>query len=124
MDMKAINEKRDASRKPKGKGKRSGKGKGGRGGNGGRKESAHIASNEDAGESFEENIPEMTLTEDALKAPVTTALDERHTADQAAKLAEETQPLADQQESVQNELNEAKQELAVAHRRDVSHVSC
>ena len=124
MDMKAINEKRDASRKPKGKGKRSGKSKGGRGGNGGRKESAHIASNEDAGESFEENIPEMTLTEDALKAAVTTALDERHTADQAAKLAEETQPLADQQESVQNELNEAKQERAVVHRRDISHVSC
>ena len=55
MDMKAINERRDASKTPKGKGKRSGKGKGGRGGKGGRKESAYIASNEIAGGTFEES---------------------------------------------------------------------
>ena len=63
-DMKTINEKRDASKTPKGKGKRSGKGKGGRGGKGGRKESAYIASNETAGDTFEESIPAMTLSEE------------------------------------------------------------
>ena len=115
MDMKAINEKKD-DRSQKGKGKRSGKGKGGRGRNGGRKESAHIANNDETADTFEDSIQEMTLTQDSIKETVTTVLDEIRAVEQAAKLAEDTLSLADQQESVQNELNEAKQELAVVNR--------
>ena len=61
----------------------------------------------------------MTLSEETLREAVTTVLDERRIAEDAAKLLEETQSVVDQTRSVQSDLNATRQELAGL--RDIVH---